>query len=129
MRGIRRLRPVAALLVAGWLGGCVAASYAGTWKGKPRDGYHVARVSISRDEFPCSGQVETQNGSGQSHLVDVTWTVENGRLVGLQSAGSSTKVAEVVLAAGQLSGKVTSPMSVGGVKELSFNGFQRSALE
>jgi formylglycine-generating enzyme required for sulfatase activity/ankyrin repeat protein len=98
-------------------------SYTGTWTGEDQKGYHVAKIVINKDTFPCRGEVVTQYGRGQMFVMNVNWTYEEGKVVGTLAEGVKTTVAEVRLEANQLFGKVTSLIQVDGVKDLTFFGF------
>src|SRR5688572_22185265 len=83
------------------LAGCgKPATYGGTWEGPESKDFHVARVVISSNEFPCPGSLELQAG-GQVFKLDVTWEKKGDGLAAKDSAG---ELATAKLTGDKLSG-------------------------
>ena len=130
-------RPARALALAAWLcvaGGCSdndrpdpkekAVTYTGVWVCQDRnERYHVAEISFEANEFPCAGAVSTRRGHGQTIGVGVTWEKKGDELVGSADWETKKYVATVSLSDKTLSGKVTFPITIDGVTDLTFSGF------
>lgn len=98
-------------------------SYQGTWSGTNAPGLHVTKIIVKGATFPCNGLVEYQYGRGQIFRTDVTWHRRDGYIEGL--TGSKT-VAIGVATQGNLTGKVISLVTIGGVKEIPFRNLKRA---
>ncbi len=99
--------------------------FQGTWTGQSQSGFHVAKIAFQDDTFPCPGEVVTQYGRGQMFRTVVTWTKDGRSLIGTHGG---TRMANVTLSSGTLSGEVSPLIAVDGVKLLSFSDFKRGTV-